>query len=538
MDAAAALAALEAAPRLGWAAEPPATTELAAVADRLGVASAAIVRDDWAEPLFGGSKVRKLDFLLAAPPWRDAQHWASVGAPGSGHLVACTAAAQLLGRQFAAHVFWRPAGPGTAESLAHVASHAAALQFYSNRLALALRSPRLLLAATAGPAAVIPPGATHPLGMLGLVRAGLQLGLAIHRAAIPSPTHVYVAFGSGGTAVGLAAGLALAGVPCRIRAVLAVEPWLASAARLRSLQRALGQTLARILGELPPPPCPIDVDASQVGRGYAIATAASLQAVELLGRQGIAIEPHYTGKAFAALLQHRPSQSERLLFWNTVRRPDPLPSAPDWQKRLPPSWRAKLAEPAQLPNPRRQFLAVVGSAALLSVGARWAGHPRVADWRGLALDAAQAATLHAACEALLPPLPPAAAGPWPWLPCVQAADAYVARMPAWLRAEVAQLLAAVAHLPMAKGHALPFAALAADARCQFVDSLRRLPAPFCDCAAGLLGLVAMASYQLPRYWADLGYRGPMVGDVGSPARPAYARLQAPAGSWPPGLEAA
>jgi D-cysteine desulfhydrase len=110
------LAELEAIPRLGWVAEPSAVTPLRELAQRLNVAYLGVKRDDLIGPLFGGTKVRKLDYLLATSRFADAPAWASMGAIGSGQLVATTAAAAELGKKLHAHMFLEPISAGVLDN--------------------------------------------------------------------------------------------------------------------------------------------------------------------------------------------------------------------------------------------------------------------------------------------------------------------------------------------------------------------------------------------------------------------------------------
>jgi len=98
----------DAIPRLGWVREATPVTSLPATAESLGLSYLGVKRDDLLEPLHGGTKPRKLDYVLAAPPFADAPAWASSGGIGSGSLVALTAAAQKLDRRLRAHMFWTP----------------------------------------------------------------------------------------------------------------------------------------------------------------------------------------------------------------------------------------------------------------------------------------------------------------------------------------------------------------------------------------------------------------------------------------------
>ena len=87
-----------------WIREPSPLDSLPGLAQELGVAQIWVKRDDALLALGGGSKVRKLDILLAQPLYRDSRRWHTTGARGSGHLVACARAAVELNHQLVAHV--------------------------------------------------------------------------------------------------------------------------------------------------------------------------------------------------------------------------------------------------------------------------------------------------------------------------------------------------------------------------------------------------------------------------------------------------
>ena len=66
----------------------------------------------------------------------------------------------------------------------------------------------------------------------------------------------------------------------------------------------------------------IDVDDSQVGGGYGIATPASTEAMEMVARrEGILLDPVYTAKAMAGLIARLRagafSSGTTVLFWHT-----------------------------------------------------------------------------------------------------------------------------------------------------------------------------------------------------------------------------
>lgn len=535
---------LDSLPRLGWVADPTPVQPMAALAAGLGLEWLGAKRDDTTQPLYGGCKTRKLDYLLASPPWRDAKKWISVGAIGSGHLVACTAAAIELGRELEAHVFWEPPSAGVLDSLAYVASGPTEIHYHTSRVTLALHHPSLLLATQRKGIPVIPPGGTIPVAMVGLVRAGVELAMQVRAGMLPEPQRVYVSLGSGGTAVGLALGFALGGLKTTVHAVAAVERHLASRSRLRKLMRALQDHLRAVglpqLAEIEP--TPVVLDYSQVGPGYGKVSRSSLDAVSVLRDEGILLEPIYTGKAMAALLAdaelaHRERRSlGRVLFWNTVRRVEALPHADDWQTHLPPSLRhrvrkaeAVVERPMSTVTRRRLLWATAAVATTALVVGRLTGYRGLQDWHGRELSEREALIIMAAAEALLPPAP----SPWQsWQPVAAGVDGYLASLPTGLRRQVHMLLGFIEHATPLGGRVQRFSNLAPADRLQFLLALRENGGVPAQAFAALRELCMLGYYQQPASWQALGYTGPWVPAEPRPRRADYAALVAPVGSLP------
>jgi D-cysteine desulfhydrase len=338
-------------PRLGLIEGPSPVTDLPQLAQELGLATLGVKRDDQIEALHGGNKPRKLDYLLAVPPFSEAQTWAALGAIGSGNMVALTAAAAQLGCQVEAHLFWEPLSDGVVDNLAFVASGPTSIRFHLSRFTAVLRRPTLVLGSGSSDPAVLPVGSTNPRSTLGSLRAGLELADQIAAGELPKPDRLYVALGTGGTSIGISLGLAMAGLDTEVIAVAVVEhpftTW-SQMARLRSQvvtfmgQQGIGQQGVDLSAHRAP--TRFSIDRSQLGPGYAIVTGASTQACQRLADRGVTLEPIYTGKAMAALLAAAASDQNRgkhVLFWNT-RHGGPLPSSETWRCHLPPALASRL----------------------------------------------------------------------------------------------------------------------------------------------------------------------------------------------------
>jgi D-cysteine desulfhydrase len=525
-------------PRLGWVEEATPVTQLPALAAELGLDYLGVKRDDLLGALYGGSKPRKLDYLLAAPPFAAAPVWAAIGGIGSGQLVALTAAAEKLGRRLEAYVFWTTISAGVLDNLAFTASGPTRVFFHPSRVALVLRRPWLFGVGPAGGGrAVVPPGATSALGMIGLVRAGLELGAQIRAGELPSPDRVVVALGSGGTAAGLSVGLALAGVRAEVAAVAVVERIFAMRARVRVLQREVIAALGRA-GIDASEPVPLSIDRAHLGPGYGEPTAESLAACEVALREGIELEPVYTGKALSALRALGGGRVRNVLFWSTVRR-GPIPHAADWRSRIPPALDRAVADPAAFARRlgRRRILVAVGAAVTGGLALRITGYPPLPGWRGEVLAAWEAQVVAAAAEALL--VPAASAGEIAEI--AARVDRYLASMPAAVQREVHAMLALVEQGTPLGLHLSRLTSLDPSERSRYLSGLEARGGTLAQVYRGLRDLCMLALYQQPSTWAALGYDGPrqpLGYDPRGPDRwrwPAYDALVAPPGALPRGM---
>jgi 1-aminocyclopropane-1-carboxylate deaminase/D-cysteine desulfhydrase-like pyridoxal-dependent ACC family enzyme len=169
--------------------------------------------------------------------------------------------------------------------------------------------------AMVGPHYFIPVGGHTWRGCLGYVRAAVELDEQARALGIEN-AHVVLAAGSGGTLAGLMAGLALLGSPLQLLGIDVGKLWKGfppSIARLAneicarlSQDRVQGgpQSAARVWsGEsFRSDQVPL-IEGTYVGQAYAVPSEQGNAALKRLARaEGILLDPVYTGKAFAGLL--------------------------------------------------------------------------------------------------------------------------------------------------------------------------------------------------------------------------------------------
>ena len=523
-------------PCLGWVEGPAPVTEVEKVADALGLGWLGVKRDDLLPALYGGTKVRKLDHLLAAPPWRDAPRWASVGALGSGHLVACAAAARRLERELDVHLFWQVPTPEVIDNLAFTVSRVRRLRWSRSRARLVLGRPRLALAmlrdtaAVLGGARFIAPGGSVPVGLVGVVRGAVELAEQIEAGDIPMPSRLYVALGSGGTAVGLAVGLGLAGIDLPVHAVAVVERPLASDRRVARMTRDLLRYLEG-LGVAAGRPAPVIIERRHLGKGYGVPTVAARRAAAIMAEHAIPAEGTYTGKALGCLFAESDALAgQPVLFWNTVRGALPTPEA-GWRERLPADLARSISTGRAVMGRRGMILG--GASAVLVAGGilRFTGYPEFDGWRGRVFTSWDAFVILAAAEAVLE----RRLGDEQAHRLLHAIDRYVGTLPERAREEAEMLVPALEHTTFLALHVRRFSALTPEARLDALRRLRSLGGTPAQMSRGIRDLVMLGHYQDPATWEALGYEGPLVPRGPRNTTPRYAALQAPAGQRPRGL---
>jgi D-cysteine desulfhydrase family pyridoxal phosphate-dependent enzyme len=283
-------------------------------------------RDDEVGPGLGGNKTRKLEYLIADARARRARKVVTFGGLQSNHARITAAVARRCGLE--PHLFYFERRP--AELRGNLLLNqllGARLHFIpfgggssaSMTIETTSRLVRLVAWCLVGPHYFIPVGGHNWRGCLGYVRAAVELDEQARARGIEQ-AQVVVAAGSGGTLAGLMAGLALADSPLYPLGIDVGKLWKgfpASIARLASeLCARLGRAHTFTAEEVPL------VEGTYVGEAYALPSADGLAAIRRLAQlEGIFLDPVYTGKAFAGLLdlieRGRLSDGEPVIFIHT-----------------------------------------------------------------------------------------------------------------------------------------------------------------------------------------------------------------------------
>ena len=274
-----------------------------------------VQREEHTSSAYGGNKVRKFEFLFPVAERRGGPVL-TAGGTGSHHVLAAAIHARRLRLDVDAVLYDQPETEGVARTRAELAA-------MENVHITRIPSPYLMPAAMAARLAALAPrrpyllwpGASTPLGTLGYVSAGLELAAAFEASEWPPADVVVVALGSGGTAVGTALGLALAGWhDTEVLAVRAADAVANNVGVLRGIEAGTAGLLA--LGGWRPRPSHLRVARQWFGGTYGRPTRAGDEAMRIAEEMGLELEPTYTAKAFAAALDQL-GRGRRVAFIQT-----------------------------------------------------------------------------------------------------------------------------------------------------------------------------------------------------------------------------
>jgi 1-aminocyclopropane-1-carboxylate deaminase/D-cysteine desulfhydrase-like pyridoxal-dependent ACC family enzyme len=302
---------------------PSPLMELPRLAAALGGRTAIWVkREDLLAIGLGGNKLRHLEFLVGDALAEGADTLVTTGRRWSNHARLTAAAGAHAG--LAVHLVLSgppavPSNPGV--DLAHrlgATVHQAATDDRAEREALLAAVVARLRSEGRRPY-VIGVGGSGALGATGQVVAGWEafeqaraMDLHIDRIVVPSAT--------GGTQAGLIVAAAGDSPDSEVVGVIVARP----EAELRPVVTATVDQLAPA-ADVVVPPGAIRFDGRQLGPGYGRPTTAADEAADLLARtEGLFVDPIYTAKALAALVDDVRDGSldgRTALFWHAGGTP-------------------------------------------------------------------------------------------------------------------------------------------------------------------------------------------------------------------------
>ncbi|MDC9719514.1 MAG: D-cysteine desulfhydrase [Gammaproteobacteria bacterium] len=286
-----------------------------------------VKREDCSGLAFGGNKTRKLEYLLADAQLKGATTLLTAGGVQSNHARQTAAAAARVGlgcelflEQVEAVVEpdYNHSGNLLVDHLLGARVHQLP---YGQDLDAAMDLRAKTLTDSGQVPYIVPVGGSNAVGAMGYVHCGLELAEQLQAKKL-SFDAIVLATGSAGTQAGLLAGLALAGVDIPVLGITVSRSSIEQCDKVLTLLHEVQSLLKQPNLHEDHVIC-FD---QYYGAAYGEPTAAMIEAVRLAASlEGLLLDPVYTGKAFAGLLdlvRHGYfGTSERILFLHTGGSP-------------------------------------------------------------------------------------------------------------------------------------------------------------------------------------------------------------------------
>lgn len=310
---------------------PTPVDECAALAELLGVGRLFIKRDDLTSPVYGGNKVRKLEFLLPHAKKLGFKKTITLGGIGSNHLLATTIHGIDQGLDTIGVVMPQPVTPHVQKNMLLYAHFGTELHLCPGAPAIPGKIIEAMMRNTikGKPPYFIPGGGSSAVGATGYIEAAFELRRQIDEGTLPEPDYIFAATGSSGTAAGLNAGCRAAGIGARVVAIKVADWFMAntfmlaqlatlSCARLRAADMSFPLQIFM--------PQDMEMRTDFFGGEYGRHTPEGDEAVDLFAEHaGLKLEGVYTGKTAAALIAAARSgeiTGKNVLYWHTFNSVD------------------------------------------------------------------------------------------------------------------------------------------------------------------------------------------------------------------------
>lgn len=260
-------------------------------------------RDDLTGSLLSGNKVRKLEFVVAQALADGCDTLITCGGVQSNHCRTTAVVAAQMGLQVC--LILRedvaPAADGNLliDYLVGANVQTVSKKEYQQNLKGLFQHWQAHYAAQGSKAFVIPTGASDEVGVWGYIAACQELQQDFASNGI-HPKYIVLATGSGGTQAGLTAGSDLFDLGATVVGMAVCDSEIYFKNKVR---QDLMQWKKRYAVDCDVDRLSISTNADYIGPGYGIATADVYDTIEYVARrEGIILDPVYTGKAFHGLL--------------------------------------------------------------------------------------------------------------------------------------------------------------------------------------------------------------------------------------------
>ena len=295
----------------------------------IGAGSFYLKRDDMSSNIYGGNKIRKLEFLLAEAKQRGASTLITGGGVGSNFSLATTIHGQRLGMRTIVILMDQPTAEYAKKNMLLDYYHKAKMLKVSRRLRRLMIGYQFLINIKPLKGKMpyaIPIGGSNELGSLGFVEAAFELKKQVETGTLPEPDYLFVSAGSLGTFCGLWLGCQLANLKTKVVGVnVSSGNTTGAATKINKICQYLRKTDSG-LPQLKVSNSELTILEDYRGERYAQFTKEGMEAILLMySLEKIKLEGTYTGKTLAGALdciKKNHLEDKVLLFWNTYNSVD------------------------------------------------------------------------------------------------------------------------------------------------------------------------------------------------------------------------
>lgn len=286
-----------------------------------------VKRDDLTHSLYGGNKVRKLEFILADMEKEHKNEVVTLGAIGTNHGVATSIFCSQHHKDCTIFMFDQPVTETVEKNYRLMKYFGAKLKYKGSlfRAALGYYLYRIIRPG----AYFLPAGGSNVSGCLSFVEAAFELKEQVDSGDVPEPDIIVCPVGSSGTLAGLTLGCRLAGMNTQVIGIrvapshLGIIP-VCTTGTVKSLMLKTREYLNQQVPEFSGISAPeISLSDEYYGAGYGSPSDAGKAAGEWFGSVGIGLESTYTEKAAAAVMDIcREHPEKKVLYWHTFNSAD------------------------------------------------------------------------------------------------------------------------------------------------------------------------------------------------------------------------
>jgi L-cysteate sulfo-lyase len=279
---------------------------------------------------FGGNKIRKLEYLIGDAVAKGCDTVFTFGATQSNHAMQTVTACRRYGLKPILYLvsFVEPSEEDLRANMLlnqvlgaeiYIISMSGKSAKEAHELALSLaKKHRERLEAEGHKCYMIPMGGASPIGSAGIISGFVELNVQMAETGLHAD-YIFHSSGTGGTHAGLVAGKKLL---CSDTIIVSIDAGLKAFENGEKLAELATEALAYLGSDKNVSMDDLYFDQNYYAPGYEIPSESASNAIKHLARtEGILLDPVYTGKAFAGMLDYirtgKVPQGSHVVFWHT-----------------------------------------------------------------------------------------------------------------------------------------------------------------------------------------------------------------------------